>query len=679
MPGFINSSCSGKAIVLVDGVDELPASQRDVIRDWLKDLVDTFPDSRYVVTSRSGAAGPEWLADEGFASLELQPMNPSDIKLFIYQWHTAIKSQLADRDEISRVDSYASGLLEKLNSRRYLFLLAETPLLCALLCALHYDRKAHLPHNRMELYEVALEMLLERRDAEQNVIAEITLSRTQKTLLLQDIAYWLVRNGRSEIDKNWVKERIQSKLPAMSISTSAVLVYRNLLERSGLLREPVVDQVDFVHRSFQEYLAALEALAQDDTGLLVDNAHLDQWREVVIMAAGRAYAAQRETLLMGLIARGDSVSQLSDQLYLLAVACLETSPELSPAIRQVIRGRVINLLPPSNITIAKSFAAAGEFAADLLAQAQATGARETASTIRAAAQIGGSSGFEIIRKYRQDNRKTVQAELVRAWSSFDVNNYALEILAANSVSKLGLSVVDADLMSPLVHFPDLRRLIIDCHGEIDLSVLAGMSKLRFLWLQAQARMPKGLDALASLKSLMTLDLAHVPLSSIDSLAGLTKLETMMLASCTLDDISALAQLTNLVKLDLSRNKISDLSSLRDMTKLTDLNLNATAVMDLEPLAGLTAMTHLYCDNTHVSDMSPLASMAELSNLSMNSTDVCRPFSVVCSFSLGRLSLKNSKANDLSPLARLAALHISSYPEPLSAISAHYHRPEIFAD
>jgi hypothetical protein len=46
--------------------------------------------------------------------------------------------------------------------------------------------------------EAALEMLLVRRDRDRGVeLAETPLTRTEKTLLLQDIAFWLVRNGWS--------------------------------------------------------------------------------------------------------------------------------------------------------------------------------------------------------------------------------------------------------------------------------------------------------------------------------------------------------------------------------------------------------------------------------------------------------------------------------------------------
>lgn len=641
---------SGKAIVLIDGVDELPEAQRDTVREWVRDLVTTFPESRYVVTSRSGAAGPDWLREENFFSLELQPMTAADIRLFIHQWHNAIRSQVSDSDEVETINHYERWLVEKLNMQRHLRILAETPLLCALLCALHRDRRAHLPHNRIELYEVALEMLLERRDAEQRVPSEIPLSRTHKTLLLQDVAYWLVRNGRSQADKDWVLERLASKIPVMSIPWSPHQVYRNLLERSGLLREPVADQIDFVHRSFQEYLAALESVAQNDIGLLVKNANLDQWREVVIMASGCAYPGQREELLNGLIHRGSSDPQHANQMYLLAVACLETSPELSLRTRQEIRRRVADLLPPPNISTAKSLALAGEFVVDLLAQSHPHNARETASTVRAAAEIGGDPGLAIIKNYRRDRRSTVQTELMRAWTRFDLHEYAEEILRHNPTLRENVTVSDPSQMASLSHLQDLTNLKINFLGELDLSYVGALTRLSFIWLQAQGQEVQNFAAIENLKALNWADFGAVPLPGLEPLHELTNLRSLLIYGCGINDISPLSSLSELRVLNLSNNPISDITPTRNMVKMSDLWFSHTQVSDIDPLEHMAELTRLDFESTKVEDVSVLASLGELRNIKMSRTSV-RDISALGSTS----KLTHLNCNGLSGISDISSL------------------------
>ncbi|MCW6006110.1 NACHT domain-containing protein [Micromonospora sp. CPCC 205371] len=239
-PGWVQRQlrARGGAIVLVDGVDELAEERRDEVRRWLRDLIDAFPLARYVVTSRPAAAPHDWLDNDGFLPAELEPMTPAQVRIFVGRWHEAMRSGCRtepDRDEVTEQER---RLLAALDQHRHLRQLAGYPLLCALLCALHRDRRGQLPGNRMELYEVALHMLLERRDRERRIDAQPALGRTEQTLLLCDLAYWLIRNGWSDAARADAVGRIAAKLRAMPQVTAAPdQVYRVLLERSGLMRE----------------------------------------------------------------------------------------------------------------------------------------------------------------------------------------------------------------------------------------------------------------------------------------------------------------------------------------------------------------------------------------------------------------------------------------------------------
>lgn len=68
-----------------------------------------------------------------------------------------------------------------------------------LICALHRDRRGYLPAGRKELYDAALSMPLSRRDRERGRAAPTGVERSDKPQiqLLQRLAYWLIRNGRT--------------------------------------------------------------------------------------------------------------------------------------------------------------------------------------------------------------------------------------------------------------------------------------------------------------------------------------------------------------------------------------------------------------------------------------------------------------------------------------------------
>lgn len=510
-PGWVHKQLrSGQAIVLIDGVDELADDRREEARTWLRNLVADFPRARYVVTSRPAAAPPTWLDRDKFTVAELEPMSRADVPVFIGRWHDAMRDQCTRPTERADLDECEQQLKKAFGEHRHLRQLAGYPLLCVLLCALNRDRGAALPKNRMELYDVALQMMLERRDSERRVTGTVNLSRTDQTILLRDIAYWLIRNGWTSAPSDRIRDRIQTKLASMAqIGADADTVYRLLLERSGLIREPVEGNTDFVHRSFQEFLAAEQAVENDDIGVLIRNAYTDIWSEVVVMAAGHATVRQREELLRGLLVRSDNDDH-RDALRLVAAACMETSPELSPRLRHQVREATATLLPPKTMEAASVLARTGGFTLDLLARSTPIEANEVAATIRAAALIGDPAALSLIARYKKDTRNVVAMELYRAYERFDPIEYTTEVFAGSWRSNTDMAVDDPEFVKILPTLKQLKRVslafephavplrltfvcempwlteVVLLSGRFDLSPLTGLPASLTVRLSAQA-------------------------------------------------------------------------------------------------------------------------------------------------------------------------------------------------
>ncbi|WP_405679099.1 NACHT domain-containing protein [Streptomyces sp. NBC_00868] len=195
----------GRALLLVDGFDEIPAAERDRARDWLADLITAYPGNRWLVTSRPSAVRQDWLGAEGFDEVLLTPMTPDHVRAFVTRWHAAA----------APVDPALEGrLLESVRTKPDLARLATNPLLCGLICALHRERRGFLPSGRKELYTAALSMLLHRRDRERGLRLP-DLAEEPQLQLLQRLAYWLIRNGRTELDRDRAEALIADALPAV--------------------------------------------------------------------------------------------------------------------------------------------------------------------------------------------------------------------------------------------------------------------------------------------------------------------------------------------------------------------------------------------------------------------------------------------------------------------------------
>jgi predicted NACHT family NTPase len=166
-----------------------------------------------------------------------------------------------------------------------------------MLCAVHHDRRQDLPAERSRLYRDCVDMLLNRRDPGRKIVLSEDyphLTETQRERLAQSVAYWLMKNGYSDAAVEDVDRHLNSVLTLMDVRhTNGAGVRSFLVERTNLLREPVTGRIDFTHRTFQEYLAAIAAVQTNDFGVLLDHSRDDQWREMIILAMGIAGPTDR--------------------------------------------------------------------------------------------------------------------------------------------------------------------------------------------------------------------------------------------------------------------------------------------------------------------------------------------------------------------------------------------------
>lgn len=486
----------GRALLLVDGVDELAESRRAAVRDWLRQLVREFPRARVVVTSRPAAAGRDWLREFGFSSATVENMTPNDVRAFVHRWHRAAADAAgAGAAEAlpcppAELARYEGALLSQLDAKPHLRTLAASPLLCALLCALNLDRNTQLPRDRMGLYDAALDMLLERRDAEREipVDADIAMDARAKATVLRALAWWLSLEGRVDLPKPRAYELLLGTLatmPAVTAAPEAVLAH--LLTRSGVVREPAEGRVDFVHRTFQEYLAAQEAADQGHSGLLVGRAHLDQWRETIVMAAGHGHKRFREELLSGLLERAEGEPRYARQLRLLAASCLEAVSAVAGELLATIDARLTELLPPRRITEARALAAAGPHVLHRLpATLDDLSEAAAAATVRTAALIHGPDALGVLARYGTDPRRRVQQELIRAWEYFDPQEYARRVLADSPLDDGKLTLTSRAVLPGVGYLRHLRELTLDVDDEhiTDLTWLRDVPHLHDLHLNA---------------------------------------------------------------------------------------------------------------------------------------------------------------------------------------------------
>lgn len=439
--------------------------------------------------------------------------------------------------------------------------------MCGLICALQRDRRGYLPHGRKDLYEAALSMLLIRRDRERDM--KVPDLREEPQLdLLQRLAYWLIKNGRTVMDRSRAEDIIARALPSVPEAAAlggAPVVFEHFLQRSGLLREPAPDTVDFIHRTFQDFLGARAAVEEGDFGLLISHAADDQWEDVIRMAVALARPAERVAILRDLLARGDGAvdERTRSRVYLLAAACLEHATTLDPGTREAVEGRTATLIPPSSIEEARALAEVGPLILGLLPGPENLGNQAAYHVVIAASHVQSDAAIPFLAQFATCAWLPVRSQLLWAWSRFATADYADEVIAHLDPSGL-LYTVRSDEQLAQLERPGCRLEALD--------VRKGVS-------------PAALAKYVGRSSLRELVLAQNPVSDLGFLRGQSALESLDIAYCRdLTDLSAISGLPIRTLRIVSAGPDLDLQAVAQLGELESFTVHGPAGMHWSPQA-----------------------------------------------------------------------------------------------
>nr|WP_202425661.1 NACHT domain-containing protein [Streptomyces sp. HUCO-GS316] len=518
-----------RGLLLVDGIDEIPERDREQTRRWLRDLLDVYPGNRWLVTSRPSAVREDWLAPDGFAELALTPMGRSDVGAFIARWHAAARTGAPEAD-LDRLAGYEHGLLDAVQTKPDLGRLATNPLMCGLICALHRDRRGYLPDGRQELYDAALSMLLARRDEERDMFPRgggegVQLTELPQIQLLQRLAYWLIRNNQSEMDRERAERIVADVLPSLPAAAAqgdARKILRYLLVRSGLLREPSAGTVEFVHRTFQDYLGAKAAVEDGDFGLLVRGAVDEQWSDVVRMAVAHARPRERAELLTDLTGSARHLDgPAATRVRLLALASLEHATQLDPAVRAAVERNAATLIPPRTTEEARALASAGPLALELLPGPEGLSDAEARAVVVTASLIGTEAAMGVLARFRSHPALDVRAQLTWTWSRFPTQRYGEEVIAHLREDELFFTARSAEhlrMLRALGGRPSLH--LVGNIGPSEMSGALDPDQVTEVVIRDNDAL-LDLSCLSSLQHLTYLDISRCP--DIDDLAPVAHL------------------------------------------------------------------------------------------------------------------------------------------------------------
>ncbi len=575
----------GRALVLLDGIDEVPPPCRRALARGITAFAAAYPDVQIVTTTRPESIDSDWLIQLRPRFADINPMTVSDRETFVKRWHLSIASEL---ENLGKKAEDPEAMAEELN-RHFaemprLGSLAANPLLAAMICALNRDRNRALPSSQYELCEALCDTLLERdalsglsgaRDPSHNDAGVVywKLSLHQRSAIAEMLAYHMIKNGLSGMELVEAKDIVARVLLSFSSMDKAEAreVLASFLERSGLLRKMSDNELDFLHNTLKEFLAARQFVTNNDYGLLSRHALESNWQNALLFSVASPrprFAVNVVKRLIEALRREKLEPEKRKWAFLSVRAKNEALYFEDTRLAKECDAIQRSLFPPATMDEARQLSELGDSAIEYL-RYDATERPEVLSMCLRSLRLIGTKGAESeIRQYLASSDPTVRSELAQSINPLEISEYRKIFLSGKPLlASVARQVTSLD---PLREHASggIWRLNLDGMSVKDLSPLVNFPELRWLYLSG------------------------LPITSLGALEGLTQLECIYAGGTLVEDVRPLSRLTAVRALDLESTRVSDIEPLKSLSGLEWLDLSDTQVANLKSLRFLHRLMHI---------------------------------------------------------------------------------------
>ncbi len=360
----------GRIFLLIDGLDEvLSLEARRALIAHLHRLTRRHPGIRILVTSRIAGyhAAP---LDAPFVPARLLPLEDPAIRLFLKRWSRALEQALQSRRDLPpaveehidrRAQEMAAAILEAHPGIREL---ARNPLMLTAM-ALIYEQGTRLPEQRIELYRLLVEAFVETWNRARSLtgrpidlyLGARRLDEPFAVRILSPLAFemhrdqpggWLPREAIRDRIARLLQER--EDVPADRAGVLAEDFLRLIQEGTGLLVERGQGLFGFLHRTFEEYLAARYLADRfnpaDPLADLRPFLHHPAWQEVILLLTawlGRTSERMSTALIEAILQAGSPYEDLMKRDLRLAARCLAEGVRVEPRVAREIRRALFDL------------------------------------------------------------------------------------------------------------------------------------------------------------------------------------------------------------------------------------------------------------------------------------------------------------------------------------------------
>jgi len=329
-----------RLLLMVDGLDEYRSE--DTARSALTQL-QVFAEQRncrVLATARPAGYDRLGVQRTSWPATYLAELTLAQQKEYAIRWYSQQRDPLGNNGEQAEIDSSiesaAAGFMAEMRSSADLSELAKTPLLLGLLLYLK-SSSIPLPNSRYRAFGRLVEHLISvhpiaRRRAAMVKAQDNDLSPEDAQIVFANLAFHL----QSELPEGLIDRRVAEDVISQFLrdevlgfgltQSEARRQARTLLtlgeQALGLLVERGPQELGFLHRSFQEYLAA-EHIARkpfaDQSDFVKDHCTEPTWHEVLLSLVHLTRRPEEVGALVGAV--GERAKLVSDRFITVPILC----------------------------------------------------------------------------------------------------------------------------------------------------------------------------------------------------------------------------------------------------------------------------------------------------------------------------------------------------------------------
>lgn len=265
----------GRALVLLDGLDEVTGEAGKQITKEIKRFARVYPQILVVVTCRTQSQESRF---DRFDYVEVTDFNEKQVRVFAKHWFETVCENAGEKQ--------GRKFLEQLfrEENKPIQELAITPILLSLTCAV-FEQTGKFYSKRSKLYEEGLELLLVQWDKSREVERDEVYRDLSVEQKLELLSYVAVKKFEQEQYVLFEQEELEAYIGeflGIERRESQGVLWA-IASQHGLLIERSYKVWSFSHLTFQEYFVAKWFCDKKDWERLLIRSTEKSWRETFIL------------------------------------------------------------------------------------------------------------------------------------------------------------------------------------------------------------------------------------------------------------------------------------------------------------------------------------------------------------------------------------------------------------